>query len=130
MDLVLNNPSDLRSNVNKRVLYTPQNWRLNNEYKCLFYIYYVNLKYSIAQNTPTASLQRGKTPPNECPGFNTKKSDGEGPVMLELWRMRSASSLASLPGPLWPGVVALDKGPIYGLNRTKPCFFHYTDFCI
>ena len=26
------------------------------------------------------------------------------------------------------GVVAPDKGPIYGLNRTKPCFFHYTDF--
>ena len=39
-------------------------------------------------------------------------------------------SLPSLPGPLWPGVVAPDKGPIYGLNRTKPCFFHYTDFCI
>ena len=26
--------------------------------------------------------------------------------------------------------VVPDKGPIYGLNRTKPCFFHYTDFCI
>ena len=23
----------------------------------------------------------------------------------------------SLPGPLWPGVVPPDKGPIYGLNR-------------
>ena len=29
------------------------------------------------QNTPTASLQRGKTPPNECPGYDTKQSDGE-----------------------------------------------------
>ena len=28
-----------------------------------------------------------------------------------------------------PGVVAPDKGPIYGLNRTT-CFFYYTDFCI
>ena len=50
--------------------------------------------------------------------------------MLELWGMRSTPSLPSLPGPLCPGVVAPDKGPIYGLNRTKPCFFHYTDFCI
>ena len=50
--------------------------------------------------------------------------------MLELWGMPSIPSLPSLPGPLWPGVVAPDKGPIYGLNRTKLCFFHYTDFCI
>ena len=69
-------------------------------------------------------------PPNECPGYDTKQSDGEVPAMLELWGMRSTPSLPSLPGPLWPGVVAPDKGPIYGLNRTKPCFFHYTDFCI
>ena len=69
-------------------------------------------------------------PPNECPGYDTKQSDGEVPVMLELWGMRSTPSLPSLPGPLWPGVVAPDKGPIYELNRTKPYFFHSTDFCI
>ena len=28
--------------------------------------------------------------------------------MLELWGMRSTPSVPSLPGPLWPGVVALD----------------------
>ena len=39
--------------------------------------------------------------------------------MLELWEMRSTLLLPSLPGPLWPRVVAPDKGPIYGLNRTK-----------
>ena len=33
--------------------------------------------------------------------------------------MRSTPSLLSVLGPLWPGVVAPDKGPIYGLNRTK-----------
>ena len=33
--------------------------------------------------------------------------------------MCSTPSLLSLPGPLWPGVVAPDKGPIYGLNRTN-----------
>ena len=29
--------------------------------------------------------------------------------MLELWGMRSTSSLPSLPGPFWPGVVAPDR---------------------
>ena len=50
--------------------------------------------------------------------------------MQELWGMQSTPLLPSLPGPLWPGMVAPDMGPIYGLNRTKPCFFHETDFCI
>ena len=38
------------------------------------------------QNTLTDSLQRGKTPPppNKCPGYNAKQSDGEAPVMLDL----------------------------------------------
>ena len=60
----------------------------------------------------------GKTPsPNESPAYETKQSDGEVPVTLELWGMRSTPSLPSLPGPLWPGVVWY--GPIHGLNRTK-----------
>ena len=29
--------------------------------------------------------------------------------MLELWEMRSNSLLLSLPGSLWPGVVAPDR---------------------
>ena len=29
--------------------------------------------------------------------------------MLELWGMRSTPSLPSLPGPLWPGVIASDR---------------------
>ena len=32
---------------------------------------------------------------NECPGYDTKQSDGEVPVMLELWGMRSTPSLTS-----------------------------------
>ena len=51
----------------------------------------------------------GKTPPNKCPGYDKKQSDGEVPVMLELWGMRSTPSLSSLWGPLWPGVVAPDR---------------------
>ena len=65
---------------------------------------------------------------NEYPGYDIKQSDGEVPGMLELWGMQSTPLLPSLPGPLWPGVIAPEKGPIYGLNRTKPCFIHKTDF--
>ena len=36
------------------------------------------------ENTPTASLQRDKTPPKECPRYDTKQSDDEVPVMLRL----------------------------------------------
>ena len=32
------------------------------------------------------SMQRVKTLYNECPRYDTKLSDGEVPVMLELWR--------------------------------------------
>ena len=49
--------------------------------------------------------------------------------MLELCQMRSTSLNSLLPGPLWPGVVAPDKGPIYGLNRIKP-WFEFTVFGI
>ena len=51
-------------------------------------------------------MQRSKTPPNECPRYDIKQSDGEVPVMLDLWGMRSTPSLPSLPGPLWLEVVA------------------------
>ena len=61
-------------------------------------------------NTLTTSLQKDKTPPlNDCPGYDTKQSDAEVPVMLELWRIRGTLSLPSLPGPLRPGVIEDDK---------------------
>ena len=41
------------------------------------------------QNTPTASLQRDRTPSKECPGYDTKQSDAKASVMLEVWGMRS-----------------------------------------
>ena len=41
--------------------------------------------------------------------YDTKKSDGEVLVMLELWGMRRTPSLQSLPGSVWPGVVAPDR---------------------
>ena len=49
-----------------------------------------------------------------CPEYDTKQSDGEFPVMLELWGMQSTLSLPSLPGPLCPGVVAPDRARSIG----------------
>ena len=46
---------------------------------------------------------------HKCPEYDTKQFDGEVPVMLELWGMRSTPSLLSLPGSLWPRVVAPDR---------------------
>ena len=51
-------------------------------------------------------LCREVWPHNKFPGYDTKPTDGEVPVRLELWKMRSTPSLPSIPGPLWPGVVA------------------------
>ena len=51
-------------------------------------------------------LCRGVRLPNKCPRYDTEQSDGEVPIMLELWGMWSTLWLPSLPGPLWPGVVA------------------------
>ena len=69
----------------------------------------------IALNTPTAPLQKGKTPSKECPVYDTKQSDGEVPVKLKLWGMPSFPSLPLLPDPLWPGVVAPDWDLSMGL---------------
>ena len=47
--------------------------------------------------------------PNKCPEYDTKQSDGEVPVKLGLWGMRSTPSLPLLPGSLRSGVVASDR---------------------
>ena len=75
-------------------------------------------------------LCRGVRFPNEFLRYDTKQSDADVPVLLELWGMQGTLSLPSLPGPLCPRVVAPDKGPIYGLNRIKPWFIEFTVFCI
>ena len=60
--------------------------------------------------TDCNSTEGGKPPrSNKCSGYDTKQSDGEVPVILELWEMRSTFSLPLLPGQLWPGVVAPDR---------------------
>ena len=42
-------------------------------------------------------------------GYDIKQSDGEVPVMLELWGMQSTPSLPSLLGLLGPRVVAPNR---------------------
>ena len=55
-------------------------------------------------------LSRGvQPPPNKCPGYDTKQSDGEVPIMPVLWGTWSTPSLPSLPGLLRPRVVASDR---------------------
>ena len=49
----------------------------------------------------------GSYSPNECQGYDTKQSDDEAPIMLELWGMRCTTLLPIYP--LRPGVVAPDK---------------------
>ena len=68
----------------------------------------------------TASLQRGKTLSNKCPGYDPKPSDGEAPV-LKLWGMWSAPSLPLLPGPFWLGVA----GPVMVLSMDQIELFNY-----
>ena len=40
----------------------------------------------------------GQNPPNKCPRYDTKQSDGEALVIQELWGMHSIPSLPLLPG--------------------------------
>ena len=54
-------------------------------------------------------LCRGVRPhPKRVLSYDTKQSDGDVPVMLELWEMWSTPSLPLLQSPLWPRVVAPD----------------------
>ena len=60
----------------------------------------------------------GMIPPNKCSGYDTKQSDGEALVMLELWGMQSTPLLPSLPGPLLPGMVAPDR--VLSMRQMEP----------
>ena len=53
-------------------------------------------------------LCRGLRPPNKCLVYDTKQFDGEFPVMLGFWGIRS-TPLPLFPFPLWPSVVVLDR---------------------
>ena len=59
--------------------------------------------------TPIASLQRGKTPPKECPGYDIKQSDYKTPVYAGALGNTKNHLWSSLLGSVWPGVAALDR---------------------
>ena len=61
------------------------------------------------QNTPTASLQRGKNSSNKLPGYDTEQFDGKAPVTLMLRGMQSTPLLPLLPDPVRPRVGAPDR---------------------
>ncbi len=52
-------------------------------------------------------------------GYDTKQSDGEASVMLELWGMQSTPSLPSHPGQLSIRVVAPERALLMGQIETK-----------
>ena len=54
-------------------------------------------------------LYRGVKLPQWVSWINTKQSNGEAPVIVELWGMQSTPLLSLLPGSFWFGVVSLDR---------------------
>ena len=76
----------------------------------------INLNHKITFSVGWGGCRRHRLlpRPKECPRYDIKQSDGEVPVMLELWGMWNAPSLSLLPGPFWPGVVV----PV-GINKVK-----------
>ena len=69
--------------------------------------------------------------------LDTKQSDDEAPVMLELLGMQSTPSLSLLTGPMWPRVVVPDRAQSMSqielncdntkLNCLKLPVFHLTE---
>ena len=70
---------------------------------------YIAQSTGAIEYTNCISAERWEPLHNKSPGYDTKQSDGEASVILELWTMRSAPLLHSLPGPLWPWVVAPNR---------------------
>ena len=48
-------------------------------------------------------LCRGVRPPNECPGYDTKQSDGEVPAMLGPWNTEYPFIAIAPRSTLWSG---------------------------
>ena len=105
-------------------VYSPKYWDLSFTIRCFSFIsralvwqwYYINLRCSwhraqpagVVECTDCFSADR-QYPTTECPGYDTKQSDVEAPVLLELWEMRITPSLPSLLDPLWLELVAPDR---------------------
>ena len=87
---------------------------ISNRLSLVHYLLFatLNLIYPVGWRNRIHRLHLYKVvrpPTNECPAYNSKQSDGEAPVMQKLWGRQSTPSLPSLPGSIWPGVVASDR---------------------
>ena len=71
-------------------------------------LFYIAQSAGAVEYTDCTSAE-GKESLNVCPGYDSKQSDSEVPAVLDLWGMKSTPSFPFPPGPLWPGVVALDR---------------------
>ena len=67
--------------------------------------------------------------PKECPRYDTKLSDSEVPIMLELSGMWSTPSMSPLSGPLWLGVIATDRVLSIGCPVGWGCRMHRLHLC-
>ena len=82
------------------------------------FVYLVYHEYTVAQSaraveyTDYFSAERYPPQPNVCSGYDIKQSDGDVPVMLEVWEMRNTPSLPRLPGSTQ-----------LGSNKTKLCTY-------
>ena len=85
-------------------------WELHKNATCCLEQIPETLSAVAVKYTNCTSADGWPPPPaHKCPRYDTKQTDGEDSVMLELWGMRSTPLLLLLPGPLWPGVVAPDR---------------------
>ena len=83
-----------------------QNKRVNKEEKNL--VFQFILKFSLIYSTSIPS-HFSCTGSWGCRMYHQLLCKGVRPVMLELWGIRSTLSLQSIPGSLWPRVVASDR---------------------
>ena len=102
--------SGLENNSNKGVLHIPHTSRLEPQHQMQSHVKPSSLSgfkyYYLTQWILFNIICREVRPPNKCPDYRTKQSDGEVPVMLELWGMQSTPLLPLLPGSPAPEVVA------------------------
>ena len=68
-----------------------QNYPMAISLKVEHFSYYASVAQSAGavEYTDWFSAEKLDPPPNECPVYDTKQSDGEILVMLELWGMQS-----------------------------------------
>ena len=105
---------------NTRLIFKPSLKALTSEFSfsltsCYMKVTKPNLPFAQSAGAVeyTNCFSAERLPPHPTPKrvswYDTKQSNGDVPVILELWRMRSTLLLPLLPGPLWPGMVAPDR---------------------